>query len=450
MLVLITVIVGLVILVTMVVDRRIRLARRQHGGDLVRPAVPRLGEQAAAGRRDHRADRRLCARSAGRGPVGELATRGAALCLALRRHSGRRLDRRQPADRSGAAASRRARAGAIGWRLRPRCCGGPDDERRGALQRGLRGRRRRIPGLAEARRLEKTSPRGRHRRLSPGGRVDARRSCCWWIWSTAMAAAVPAPRRASAWRACWRRWPRSCARADIRSTSRSTPKAAGLPPLAAAVLADLREALVRLRGAAAGRRAAPAKRKPTAGGFFLPDAFTNPAHVQYALKTTAAAMFCYSRLLAARLARHPYLPDHLLHRLARHRGGNRGEADTAHPRLPRRRRGRHRRDRLPDARRHLDRRLCWRSSSPARFASAWVAAGTPRISYAGFQIAFAFFLCVIQGATPAFDMTIARDRVIGILFGNLVRLSGVHAGLAGQRARRIDPAIARCCCVWAR
>jgi multidrug resistance protein MdtO len=53
-------------------------------------------------------------------------------------------------------------------------------------------------------------------------------------------------------------------------------------------------------------------------------------------------------------------------------------------------------------------------------ASAWVAAGGPRIAYAGFQLAFAFFLCVIQGPSPAFDLTIARDRVIGILLGNVV------------------------------
>jgi multidrug resistance protein MdtO len=52
--------------------------------------------------------------------------------------------------------------------------------------------------------------------------------------------------------------------------------------------------------------------------------------------------------------------------------------------------------------------------------SAWIAVGSPRVAYAGFQIAFAFFLCVIQGSGPSFDMTIARDRAIGILPGNLV------------------------------
>ncbi|MDI9653996.1 FUSC family protein, partial [Burkholderia cenocepacia] len=52
--------------------------------------------------------------------------------------------------------------------------------------------------------------------------------------------------------------------------------------------------------------------------------------------------------------------------------------------------------------------------------SAWVAFGSPRIAYAGFQVAFAFFLCVIQGAGPGFDLTLARDRTIGILLGNVV------------------------------
>ena len=57
-------------------------------------------------------------------------------------------------------------------------------------------------------------------------------------------------------------------------------------------------------------------------------------------------------------------------------------------------------------------------------------------------MAFAFFLCVVQGSAPAFDLTIARDRVIGILLGNLVvyllfaNLWPVSVG------KRIDPAIA--------
>lgn len=59
---------------------------------------------------------------------------------------------------------------------------------------------------------------------------------------------------------------------------------------------------------------------------------------------------------------------------------------------------------------------------------AWVAVGSPRIAYVGMQTAFAFFLCVLQGAGvsalqvagPGFDLTIARDRLIGILIGNVV------------------------------
>jgi multidrug resistance protein MdtO len=35
-------------------------------------------------------------------------------------------------------------------------------------------------------------------------------------------------------------------------------------------------------------------------------------------------------------------------------------------------------------------------------------------------MALAFFMCVIQGAGPGFDMVLARDRIIGILLGNAV------------------------------
>ncbi len=54
------------------------------------------------------------------------------------------------------------------------------------------------------------------------------------------------------------------------------------------------------------------------------------------------------------------------------------------------------------------------------FLGAWIAAGDKHISYAGFQIAFAYLLCVVQGPSPSFNMVVARDRVIGILLGNVV------------------------------
>jgi multidrug resistance protein MdtO len=54
------------------------------------------------------------------------------------------------------------------------------------------------------------------------------------------------------------------------------------------------------------------------------------------------------------------------------------------------------------------------------FPTAWVAVGKPTVSYIGFQAAFALYLCILQGPEPKFDLTIARDRTIGILFGNIV------------------------------
>ena len=52
--------------------------------------------------------------------------------------------------------------------------------------------------------------------------------------------------------------------------------------------------------------------------------------------------------------------------------------------------------------------------------AGWVTLGSPRIAYAGVQIAFAFYVCVIQGFEPTWYFYTIRDRLVGILLGNAV------------------------------
>src|SRR6516164_1995293 len=58
--------------------------------------------------------------------------------------------------------------------------------------------------------------------------------------------------------------------------------------------------------------------------------------------------------------------------------------------------------------------------APVTLLAAWVNYGSERISYAGLQLGLAFYLVVLQGYGPTIDMNTARDRIIGILFGNIV------------------------------
>jgi uncharacterized membrane protein YccC len=48
---------------------------------------------------------------------------------------------------------------------------------------------------------------------------------------------------------------------------------------------------------------------------------------------------------------------------------------------------------------------------------AWVAAGSVRSSYAGFQMALAFYIMLLPGFDTSIDLTAIRDRFVGILVG---------------------------------
>ena len=215
---------------------------------------------------------------------------------------------------------------------------------------------------------------------------------------------------------------------------------AGLAPTATAALSELRAALSAFAQPPPPDPAAKPAAKP-GGGFFLPDAFTNPAHVHYALKTTGAAMFCYivyllldwpgihTCLITCFIVSLGTTAETMEKQALRFVGCGIGAAAGIAAIV----------FVMPDV---TSIGGLMGVVFLAALASGWIAAGGPRIAYVGFQLAFAFFLSVIQGAAPAFDMTIARDRTIGILFGDLVVAVVFTQIWPVTIVERIDPAIA--------
>jgi multidrug resistance protein MdtO len=215
------------------------------------------------------------------------------------------------------------------------------------------------------------------------------------------------------------------------------PADASLSPLARELLAAIRDAVTRFTEPEAAAQAPPVKK----GGFLVADAFTNPEHVQYALKTTAAAVFCYllyslldwpgihtcfiTCYIVAQGTAAESVEKLSLRVIGCLIGAGAGIAAIVF---------------LMPALTSIGGLMI--AVLVGASAAAYVAAGTPRISYAGFQIAFAFFLCIIQGSGPAFDLKVARDRIIGILIGNLVAYLTLVYVWPVTISRRVNPTLA--------
>jgi uncharacterized membrane protein YccC len=159
--------------------------------------------------------------------------------------------------------------------------------------------------------------------------------------------------------------------------------------------------------------------RPRPKSLFVPDAFTNPAHVHFALKVTFAAMFCYivyeaidwsgihTAFITCTFIALESTEATLYKGTLRFVGCVIGGAlalFTIVFLMP-----------------HME--TIASLVVVVAFACAiagWVAAGSERISYAGLQMAFAFFYSIFQGYAPDTDLDNVRNRVVGILFGLVV------------------------------
>jgi hypothetical protein len=182
------------------------------------------------------------------------------------------------------------------------------------------------------------------------------------------------------------------------------------------------------------------KSEPDGRHLFVPDAFINPAHVHFALKVTFAAMCCYivynaidwsgihTAFITCTFIALETTEATFYKGMLRIVGCLIGGALALFSIL----------FLMP----HMETiaSLAVLVACVAVIAG-WGATGSDRISYAGLQIAFAFFYSVFQGYAPDTDLDNVRNRVIGILFG-LVVTGFVFQYIWPERAR-IEPASAK-------
>src|SRR6266853_123051 len=180
-----------------------------------------------------------------------------------------------------------------------------------------------------------------------------------------------------------------------------------------------------LNGLFLPKPASPPQQRPKPKSLFVPDAFTNPAHVRFALKVTLATMICYiiytgvdwfgihtafiTCVFIALESTGATLRKGILRTVGCIIGGLLALFSLIYL--------------VP----HMETiaSLVVLVACVSALAG-WVATGTERIAYAGLQIAFAFFYGLFQGYAPDTDLHKVRDRVVGILLGLVVTALVFH------------------------
>jgi multidrug resistance protein MdtO len=240
---------------------------------------------------------------------------------------------------------------------------------------------------------------------------------------------------------------RECHRALASDRAPAPTKAALTEPLLKDLTAEvlpvvtaIEDALGRLADDIARRRApADTPHARTRTALFVPDATSNPDHVRFALKTTIAVMAVYiiytgldwpgirtavTTCFFVALGSFGETMHKLTLRLGGALIGGLAAGLCIVYLLP-----------------HMTDigQLCLLIAAASAIC-AWVATSSELLSYAGMQMAFAFFLGVLQGYGPETDLTVLRDRMVGILLGNVIMsivFSVIWPTSAVDRARAV-------------
>ena len=216
---------------------------------------------------------------------------------------------------------------------------------------------------------------------------------------------------------------RAAAEAGIRAEA--PPPAihpAADPPLAESLgpLAEIERALAGIREAWPHRSAVPAladeRGRESGPRLFVPDAFTNPAYIRFALKGALAGLICfvlleatdwpgiYTAIITCYVVPLSSLGATVQKAALRFAGAAAGgllgmiAVGAVFPYLD-------------------DVGGFWVVLAAGTAVAGWLAFGSARIAYAGIQLSFAFYKCVLQGYGPMTSFEVARDRLIGIALG---------------------------------